>query len=306
MSLDFRTFTTTAVFLLIVGAILFFIFGVRTIREGSRTRFFRIRQKKIASGWWMIFIALLFGIGTFFVGRYIEPVAYRYFPPSPTLSLTPTITQTPTISLTPTITLTPSITNTPAVTDTPTPTSTPFVPPAIEASFASVVTPNPDAIFSPLQFAQSIDNNYQPINPSTVYKNPIRRMYAIFSYDKMTPGVQWTALWYRDGELVHYETKPWDGELGGYGYTDWQPSPDKWQPGNYQVIIFVGTEWKVVGTFIVEGQPPTASPTRFPTYTSTATSTRTSTRTKIPTSTRAPTLTRVPTKTKQPTFTPTH
>jgi type VI secretion system secreted protein VgrG len=253
----------------------------------------------------MIFVSILFAAGAVFSGRYIEPIAYQYFPPSATPSLTPTITLTPSITLTPTITLTPSITNTPAVTDTPTPTSTPFIPPAIEASFASVVTPNPDAIFSPLQFAQSIDNSYQPINPSTQFTNPLRRMYAIFSYDKMTPGVQWTALWLRDGELVHYESKPWDGELGGYGYTDWQPSPDKWLPGNYQVIIFVGTEWKVVGTFTLSGQPPTASPTRFPTYTKTATFTRTATRTKIPTSTRLPTLTPTLTRTKPPTRTPT-
>ena len=156
---------------------------------------------------------------------------------------------------------------------------------------------------SPLQFAQSIDNNYQPINPTTQFTNPLRRMYAIFSYDKMTPGVQWTALWFRDGELVHYEFKPWDGELGGYGYTDWEPSPDKWLPGDYQVVIFVGTEWKVVGTFTVEGQPPTASPTRFPTYTKTATFTRTATKTKIPASTQQPTWTKTLTITRQPTLT---
>ena len=305
MNLDVRTFTYTAVFLLAVGALMILLLGIRSIREGRRTRFFRIRQKKIAGGWWLILLSILFFIGAFFSGRYIEPVAYQYFPPSATPSLTPSITLTPTVSLTPTITLTPSITDTPAVTDTPTPTSTPFVPPAIEASFASVVTPNPDSIFSPLQFAQSIDNKYQPINPSTIFTNPLRRMYAIFSYDKMTPGVQWTALWLRDGELVHYESKPWDGELGGYGYTDWQPSPDKWLPGNYQVIIFVGTEWKVVGTFTVEGQPPTASPTRFPTYTKTATFTKTATRTKVPTSTKQPTPTKTPTITRQPTLTTT-
>jgi hypothetical protein len=305
MNLDIRTFTLTLVFLLIVGALVGVLFGVRAIRDGSRTRFFRIRQQKIASGWRLMGLAILLGAAAFAAGRYTEPVAYQYFPPSPTLSPTPTITLTPTISLTPTITLTPSITNTPAVTDTPTATSTPFIPPAIEASFASVVTPNPDAIFSPLQFAQSIDNKYQPVGPATVFKNPIRRMYAIFSYDKMTPGVQWTALWYRDGELVHYETKPWDGELGGYGYTDWQPSPEKWLPGNYQVVIFVGTEWKVVGTFIVEGEPPTASPTRFPTRTNTATFTKGPTKTKIPTSTLQPTWTPKPTDTHQPSLTPT-
>ncbi|MBK9928050.1 MAG: hypothetical protein IPP66_22500 [Anaerolineales bacterium] len=77
----------------------------------------------------------------------------------------------------------------------------------------------------------------------------------------MTPKAQWTALWYRDGQLVHYETIPWDGELGGYGFTEWQATPEDFLPGTYQVQIFVGLEYKVVGQFVLQGDAPTPRPT---------------------------------------------
>jgi type VI secretion system secreted protein VgrG len=144
----------------------------------------------------------------------------------------------------------------------------------IEALFESVVTPNPQAVFSPMEFSTEYDG-VSAINPQTVFQSPVGHLYGAFSYDGMIPGAQWTAVWLRDGELVHYETKPWDGTTGGYGYTDWNPDPSEWLPGTYQVQIFVGLDWKVVGQFVVQGEPPTAiasatpSPTPSPSGTNT-------------------------------------
>ena len=150
------------------------------------------------------------------------------------------------------------------MTDTPTPTSTPFIPPAIEALFESDVTPRPDAVFSPLQFSTRM-KDYQAVAPSTYFVNPLHTIYAVFSYDNMIPGAQWTALWYRGETLVCYETLPWDGKTGGLGYSECSIPADEWLPGEYEVQIFVGEEWKAVGRFIVEGEPPTATPTPTPT-----------------------------------------
>ena len=35
---------------------------------------------------------------------------------------------------------------------------------------------------------------------------------------------------------------------------------EEWLPGTYQVIFFVGTDWKVVGEFRVTGEPPLLLP----------------------------------------------
>ena len=97
-------------------------------------------------------------------------------------------------------------------------------------------------------------------------------MYSCFNYDKMIPGVQWTALWYRNGELVQIETYPWNAGTGGaIYYTDWGPSPDQWLPGTYSVQIFVGHDFKRSGSFTVEGEAPTAAPTPSPTPTASGT-----------------------------------
>jgi hypothetical protein len=299
MSLDIRTGILTAQVIIAVLVILFTWQGIRSIRTARRLPFFRMRRERMLRGWRLLFGAVLLVVFVLLLNSQVEPLIYSYFPPTATITITPTITQTPTITLTPTISLTPTITKTPSVTDTPTITPTPYVPLAVETLFSSTITPNPDAVFSELTFSNGIDENYTALNPNTVFQNPVGHMYAIFSYDGMVVGSQWTALWYRGSELVHFETIPWDGQTGGLGYTDWEPRPEEWLPGEYSVKIFVGLSWKQSGIFNVEGEAPTAAPTETPTLTLTPTRTVTPTRTPRP----SPTIT--PSRTPRPTQTPT-
>ncbi|MCJ7519434.1 MAG: hypothetical protein MUO42_07155, partial [Anaerolineaceae bacterium] len=180
---------------------------------------------------------------------------------------------------------------TPTTTPTPEFTSTPIMPVILSQDFTSEVTPNPEAVFSTPVFSRQIVKDYQPIEPSDTFENPIDTIYGSFSYDRMITNSQWTALWFRDGELACYETKPWDGASGGFGFVDYKLTPDQWLPGTYEVQIFVGETWKASGTFTITGIPPT------PTVTPTATITTTATRTLTPTGTLVPTATLIPTLT---------
>lgn len=288
--MDIHAGIIAAVAIGLVASFLAIRVGLASIRSGRKLTFYRLRQERVYGGWRWVGVGVLFLAAAAWLTFYGEPVAYTYFPPSPTPSLTLSPTVIPTITQTPTITLTPTITDTPSVTDTPTITPTPYLPDPIQAMFQSIVTPNPAAIFSPISFSTQFDG-ITAVNPQTVFQNPVGHMYGAFSYNEMTPGVQWTALWFRDGKLVHFETKPWDGTTGGYGFTDWNPSPAEWLAGTYDVQLFVGLDWKVVGEFIVQGNPPTASPTMTlkptvtPTLTRTPSPTPTSTRTHQPTAT---------------------
>ena len=302
MKLDIHTAVITIVALLSVLAAYGIWAGIRSIRKARTLKFFRMRRDRMVVGWRMLFLSVIFIVVALLTQRFAEPIAYRYFPPTITPQHTSTITQTPTISVTPTITLTPSITPTPSVSDTPTITPTPHVPLLVEDLFLSTTTPNPAAVFSPLQFANALDEDFLPIDPSIVFQNPVGHIYAQFTYDKMTPGAQWSALWYYGTELVYYETSPWDGGTGGIGYSDWNPEPYLWLAGEYEVQIFVGLSWKTSGRFTVEGQPPTAAPSLTPSPT------RTSTGTLAPPPTLRPTDTRMPSQTPSPRptfFTPT-
>lgn len=290
--MDIQTGVFTVVVLLAIFIVIAMRSGLRSIQLARKMTFYRLRRQREAGGWRLLGIAILMLVMAIWLPVYGLPIAYHYFPPTPMPSLTPTITQVPSKTTVPTITLTPTITDTPLVTDTPTASPTPFIPAAIQALFQSSVTPNPKVVFSTLQFTTD-SSTYPVTNPGTVFQNPVNHLYAVFTYDQMLPGVQWTALWFHEGQMVHYETKPWDGATGGSGFTDWNPPPEQWLPGIYEVQIFVGEVFVGNGRFLVQGNPPTAVPTFTPTFT------------RIPTNTLTPSSTPTQSKTPLPSTTPT-
>ena len=240
--------------------------------------------------------------------------------PTATATYTKTSTPTNTPTRTPTSTNTPTRTSSPTATYTKTSTPTPTlsIPAKVVTLFKGTLTPDANVSMGSLNFSQEI-NNQQAVYPSISFYNPIRHMYAVFSYKNMALNVQWTALWYRDGVLVHSVTEPWYQYPSGLSFTEWNPSPDKWLPGVYEVQVFAGYELQTIGQFKVRGNPPTLTPiptitptpTRTPsptvTYTNTPSPTATYTKTPTPTntSTRTPTATATFTKTPTPTNTPT-
>ncbi len=308
VNLDVRTGVLTATIVLGLLALLSLWSGVRSIARARSIPYFRMRRDGMVRGWRRVFFFVVLGALAYAANGYAEPVAYSFYPPSATPTFTVTVSLTPTISQTPTITLSPTITPTPEVSNTPTITPTPHIPLAIEAQFEGNLTPPPDVAFSRLQFTnQGVDSLYRPIKPAEVFTNPVGQMYAYFTYDGMADETQWTALWYYEGELVHFETSPWHWGSGGAGFSDWQPDAEDWRPGEYRVEIFIGLDWIVGGSFVVEGEPPTSTPTPTSTYTPTYTPSITPTITPWPTQTRTPTPTitpTVPTATPSPTYTP--
>ena len=296
MKVDIATTVRVVFFLLLILGGSFFYRAWRGLQEAKRLYFFIKRQQLLQRVWLLILSGIIVVVIAFAFNRFTEPVVYRYFAPSPTS------TQTPTRTLTPTITQTPSITPTPTITTTPQFTPVPVLPVVISEGFKSTITPNPGAVFSQITFSRKLDKNLRPLNPEKIFKNPIFTLHGAFSYDQMIIGSQWTQLWFRDGELISYETKPWDGASGGNGYADTKLSPDEWLPGIYEVQIFVGTAWKISGTFEVTGTPPTSTPSPSPIPTRTATPTSTPTRTPAPSPT--PTFTPTPRPSSSPTSNP--
>jgi hypothetical protein len=280
-NLDIHAAVVTAFALALIGAFFAIILGINSIRAGARLQFFRKRRDRMVRGWRMLLTASALIVIAFFLNRYAEPVVYQLYPPTTTVTLTPTITLTPTMTLTVTVSVTPTITNTPSVTNTPS------LPVSVLTGFQTTVTPAPDAVFSPIQFAQKLDAKNLPVNPAASFDNPVGHLYGSFSFDKMRDGAQFTALWYRGSDLVYFESFPWKGGTGGYGYTDWNPKPEEWLPGDYTVQIFVGMAWKQTGRFTVTAVTGTQGPKGTPTTTPTATRTKVLSPTPPPTKTKA-------------------
>lgn len=272
MNLDIRAGVIAATVLTMIFFLISITTGTQTVLASRKIKFFNLSQDQKRRGWWLILLAVFWAILGILVYFYGEPVAYTIISPSPTrpASLTPSIS--PSASVSPTITETPTITLTPAESYTPLPTSTPHIPVAVEARFEGKLTPPAEAAFSPLTFSNiGLDAEYNPIGPGIQFTNPVGHLYAVFSYALMEDDIQWSALWYRGDELVHYESLPWNGGSGGIGYTDWDPSPELWLPGEYQIQIFLGLDFYISGDFSVVGEPSRPAATLTPDVTSSPT-----------------------------------
>ncbi|MFN3491782.1 MAG: hypothetical protein ACK40V_06135, partial [Anaerolineales bacterium] len=191
--MDIRAGIIVIALFAVIGAFLAVRAGILNYQTARKISFYSLRKRYNRNSIYLFLFALFLFYFAYWLPTSGEPLVYEVFPPSPTASLTATITLTPTITLSPTITETPTLTITPAVSDTPTLTPTPFLPLAIEALFAGPVTPNPDAVFTAIQFSTEFDG-VNPINPRTSFELPIDTIYGGFDYNNTLPGVQWSAL----------------------------------------------------------------------------------------------------------------
>ena len=250
---------------LVLGAV-----AVRRAFQAGRLRYYLLRREQAAGAWRLLLVAaavILASIVVFALGR---PAAYVIFPPTPSVTPTRTPSPTPTVTHTPTITVTPSISLTPSVTPTSTASVTPVLPESLLLLFQDDPTPRPEAVLSPILVTTSLTGFNIPIEPAESFDNPVGRLYGAFSYDHMADGVRWTAIWLLGEETVCFETKPWDGGTGGYGYTDCLPETG-WPEGEFEVQIFIGTEWEGSAHFQIRGAPPTVTITPTASLTPTTT-----------------------------------
>ncbi len=242
---------------LIASLLLFIWMGWRMVRGSGGLRFYSLRRQRQKTGWQLIVVGIVVGLAAAGLQVFGRRVAYVIIPP------TPSITPTATITLTSTITLTPTITSTPEASATPTETGTPSIPEPMLVIFLESITPGTAAVFSPITIATRLDAFNRPLDGSTSFARPPRRLLGAFSYDGLQDGVRWTALWWRGAVLVCSESKPWDGGTGGYGYTECEP-PAGWAPGEYEVQMFLGQAWWTSTRFTVEGTASTPSPSPTP------------------------------------------
>jgi len=174
------------------------------------------------------------------------------------------------------------------------PTSTPSMPIAVEALIQGTETPAAEVEVGRLRFSTTI-NGFTLIAPAESFPNPIKQMYAVFAYQPSDRAVAWTALWYQNRDLKYVDTTSWTSSPPGIGIAQWTRETVEWEPGEYEVQIFVGTAWRATSSFSLTGEPPTFTPEATATGTARATATRTLTAT--PTGTPSPIASPVPSPT---------
>lgn len=296
-----------------LGAIFGLLSAIRTLQVSRRWSDYRLRQRYIVQARGSMLVALLSGglaLALLVLARSTRPSS---IPVTPSATLTHTAQPTagpvpqelPTgtasaTALTPTETpITPSPVLIPT---TAAATATPAMPIAVQAMVQGTATPAFDVEFGRLRFSTEI-NNYTLVAPGEKFVNPIKQMYSVFTYQPLGVKVEWIALWYQNGALKYVDTTSWKDFPAGVAVAGWTRPATEWGPGQYEVQIFLGTEWKASGRFTLEGNPPSATPSPPPSATPTIAPTLMASTT--PTVTRTPTASPLPPPSRTPSFTPT-
>jgi type VI secretion system secreted protein VgrG len=264
------------------------------VRAAHRLPFFMLRRQRSLQAWRLMLLGAALGAAGLIVRLFGQQAAYVLVPPTPSATPTRAPTASATATLTPSITPTPSNTLIPSITPTASNTPTPTIPDAITVLFRETITPRPEAVFSPIQIARRLDRLNRALDPAESFENPIGPLYGAFTYDFLDDGVRWTALWYREDQIVCSETQLWTGGTGGYGFAECRPLGG-WQPGEYELRMFLGEIWKVSARFRVSGLPPTPTATRTASATPSSTPTATVQPTRTPSPTATPWATRTAT-----------
>ncbi|MCB0194538.1 MAG: hypothetical protein KDJ65_21490 [Anaerolineae bacterium] len=104
---------------------------------------------------------------------------------------------------------------------TPTPTATPT--PALGALVYATTgprTPAPaNARIGPIKFASEMTSELEPVETSDFFANGVETIYAVFPFSGMSKGLDFTIIWYQNGEELAREEGEWEWGEQASSYT---------------------------------------------------------------------------------------
>jgi hypothetical protein len=113
------------------------------------------------------------------------------------------------------------------------------------------VQPNPDASLSIYALATSISRFNQPVDPGSVFAPGFDTLFIFYAFDNMNWGVPVTRALYRDGELTFAAQDPWNYYPSGRAYYYFFDLNQTYEPGDYEVQLFIGETLAARETFTV-------------------------------------------------------
>jgi len=236
------------------------LIAIRIARRRARnTGFGFVREQALyRARRWMLGTSLLALLAMASVGLWAVAVYRPHALPTPvptaTLTLIPSPTPRPPTA-TPTLTPTPTATALPTVMPTATSAAMPTdaeLPAVLRRSQASATKPAPEARLVEVMMAAGQLGN-RPVDPTTVFANGTRRVYAFLLFDGMSDGVPWTHVWYGevDGEMreIWGKTELWSREYSRgqiWRYFDCGV-------GKFELRVYVGERLQQTVPFVVKG-----------------------------------------------------
>ena len=104
--------------------------------------------------------------------------------------------------------------------------------------------------FSNLLFSTQISRDGRPINPTHVVPSGVGEVYASFDFDNCRNGMDWSAVWTSEGQVIIEQNDRWDdGESGRktVKLTNRRGVPN----GEYKLVLGIGSEVSMEGQVVV-------------------------------------------------------
>lgn len=92
-----------------------------------------------------------------------------------------------------------------------------------------------------LAFSTQLGSDYEAIDPGNIFAEGAYTLYATFSYEAMSNGMEWAWVWRRDGEVVGGGNELWKYGEEGPGYIFYNPE-EGFQRGQYSLEVWVNGE----------------------------------------------------------------
>ena len=111
---------------------------------------------------------------------------------------------------------------------------------------------------SPLAFSTRINDEYQAVNPTSLFAAGSYTLYATFAYDGMQDGMVWSWVWRRDGQVVDGGNEEWVYGIDGPGYIYYNPE-EGFSDAEYSLEVWVNGELFTQSDIIVNTAAATAN-----------------------------------------------
>jgi hypothetical protein len=116
---------------------------------------------------------------------------------------------------------------------------------------ASVEFSSPQPVIADITFATEITENSEPVDPSGSFPPGPTRIYGVFEHANIAPGMEFSFMWYLDGEAVLGDKTLWEANPTGKTWVNID-HPDGLPTGEYDLQLLIDGEVLQTGSFVID------------------------------------------------------
>lgn len=254
---------------LLALALVLIAMGLQGIGAARTMSYFRLRRERMVQAWTQV----LLGVGLLALAGIVWVFARPAATPPSTAGETAPVSATASATIRPLFTSSltetfglPNVSNNaelatalaaPAATATPVATRDPDATPVYPAAYITppgplTVTPWPNAVAGIIRLNTINDCTNRNLAGLTTFKPDAGPIYAMFDFNNWIANAMWTEVWYLNDTIIHIQSYYWQGSTGGCAFVDYDNDGQPWQPGDYEVQVWMGNTWMERSRFSVQ------------------------------------------------------